>query len=249
MENEIVYFWLIILVAFVTSSFGSLFLRRRRKPLVVRQISGYASMPLLIDESIESASRTSFSVGGNEIGQGTTITALAALSLLYEVSRRQSFTTTSPLVTVTDGVVLGGALDAVRQAYAVEDNVESIEAKSVMWLPQGERSLAFGAGVAVLNSLRNVSSNIMVGAYGSEVALVGDASVRRNGFFIGQSTQLLGQSIAYAFSNAPLITEELFVGEAYMHPEDRMRQVPLVVLDVLRWAVVVAIILIAILNV
>lgn len=248
MENEIAYFWLILLVAFVASVLGSNFLRRRRKPLVVRQVSAYQSMPLLIDEAIESARRTSVSIGGVELGKSTTITSLAGLSLLYEISRRQAFTSTSPLVTVSDGVVLIGALDMVRKAYAAEDNLAVIEGNSLIWLPQGERSLAFGAGVAVLNSLRNVSSNIMVGAYGSEIALVGEASLRRSGFFIGQSTQLLGQSVAYAFSEAPLLTEELFVSDAYLHSDERTRQGPIIVLDVLRWVIVAAIILIAILN-
>jgi hypothetical protein len=249
MENEIAYFWLILLLAFAASAIGSAFLRRRRKPLVVRKVSAYNTLPLLLDEAIESDRRTSFSIGGVEIGQNTTLASLAGLSLLYEVSRRQAFTTTSPLVTVTDGVVLTGALDMVRKAYATQDNLHVIEANTLIWLPQGERSLAFGAGVAVLNSLRDVSSNIMVGAYGSEIALVGDASVRRDSFFVGQSTRLLGQSVAYAFSETPLLTEELFASEAYMQPDAKGRQSVLLVLDVLRWSVVVAIVVIAVLNV
>lgn len=249
MENEVAFFWMIVLLAFVTSAVGSAFLHRRRRPLVIRQVRGYQTMPLLIDEAIEGARRTSVSIGGVEIGQNTTVTSLAALSLLYELSRRQSFTASTPLVTTSDGIVLLAAGDMVRRAYAFEDNADVFRANSVVWLPAGSRSVAFGAGVAVLNSIENVSSNVMLGAYGAEVALVGDASARRDTFFIGQSTQMLGQAVAYVFSDAPLIGEELFVSDAYMRPTDTRAQVQLLIIDVLRWALVAAIVLIAILNV
>lgn len=249
MTNELAYFWLLILVALVTSLVGGLIVRRRYRPLTMRRIKGYETMPLLIDEAIESARQTNISIAGVEIGQTTTLFSLAAMSLLYELSRRQAFTEDTPLVTVSDGIVLAAALDMIRKTFAAEDNLAVYEAGTAVWMPTGERSLAFGAGVAALNGIRNVSSNIMVGAYGSEMALVGDAAIRRDAFFIGQSTQPIGQAIGFVYSSEPIIGEELFASEAYLYPDDQRLQTRLVVLDVLRWVIVAAILLIAILNI
>lgn len=248
MANEVAYFWLLMTLAFVVSVLGGFLLRRRGRLLFLRPIRGYEALPLLVDEAIESDRKLHIGLAGIEIGKATTLVSLAALTLLYEINRRQAFTSSTPLVTTTDGVVLTGAQDMLRHAYAAEDNLAVYKADTVMWLPAGNRSLAYAAAIAAINHIEQLSNNIMVGSYGAELALVGGVSTRRDAVFVGQSIDLVGQAVAYAQSETPLLTEELFVSEAYIRTDDPSAQTQALMLDVLRWALVAAIILVAIVE-
>ncbi|PJF38999.1 MAG: hypothetical protein CUN55_15635 [Phototrophicales bacterium] len=248
MSNEVAYFWLLLTLAFVVSTLGGVMLRRRKRPLVLRTIRGYQILPLLVDEAIESDRQLHVGLGGIELGKATTLVSLAALTLLYEVNRRQAFTSSTPLVTTTDGILLTGAQDMLRRAYATENNLSAYHADTVVWLPTGERSLAYGAAISAINYIDRLSNNIMVGSYGAELALIGDVATRRDAVFVGQSIDLVGQAVAFAHAETPILTEELFVSEAYTRPDDLRSQIQPLMLDVLRWALVIAIILIAIVE-
>lgn len=248
MANEIAYFWLLLTLALAVSLLGGYALRRRKQPLLLRRIRGYEILPLLVDEAIESDRKLHVGLGGMAIGKDTTLVALAGLTLLYEINRRQAFTSSTPLVTTTDGILLTGAQDMLRRAYAAEDNLAVYKADTVWWLPAGNRSLAYGAAVAAANYTDQLSNNVMVGAYGAELALVADVATRRDTLFVGQSTDLVGQAIAFAQSDTSILTEELFVSEAYIREDDASAQIQALMLDVLRWALVAAIILVAIVE-
>lgn len=246
MEDN-VYFWLIFVTALVASVLGGMTARRRRKPLTLRTVAGYQAMPLVIDEAIESNRRVHLSPGSAAIGQPSTLVALAALTLIYEITKRQAFTRSTPFVTVSDPITLAAAQDAVRRGYHAGGNLDTYYySNSVMWLPQGERSLAFGAGAATLTRTYNIPANIAIGSFGTELAFIGEASTRYDTFFIGHSTQLEGQAIAFAQSDAPLIGEEIFVGDAYFDSSNALAVGRLIALDVLRWAIIIAIIMVAV---
>lgn len=247
MENETVYFWLILTSVFVLSTLGSIIVRRRRS-FPLRRIRGYQAMPLMIDQSIESNQRVHVSLGSAAVGQPTTLVALAGLTLVYELAKRQAFTETLPVITVSDPITLASAQDALRRAYLDRDNVNTYQSHAVNWLPQGERSVAFGAAMATLNSGYHISGDILVGEFGPELAFVGEAKMRRNSFMIGHSTRLVGQAVAYVQSDAHLIGEEIFVGEAYLDRENPQAMGRLIALDVLRWIVIAVIITVALID-
>lgn len=249
MTNETVtYFWLILTTAFVASVLGSLFTRRRRKPLPLRRIRGYQVMPLAIDAAIESNQRAHISIGSAGIGQASTLTTLAALTLVYELAERQAFTQNLPLVTLTDPLGLAVTQDTLRRAYSTRNNLKTYQSYAAMWLPQGERSVAFGAGIGLLHSFEAISSHLLVGSFGAEIAFVGEASMRRDKVYVGHSTQLEGQAIAFVQSDAALIGEELFVGDAYLNPQNPSAMGRVVAMDTLRWVIIAAILIVALVN-
>lgn len=247
--DDIAYFWLILLTAFVASLLGGLIARNRRRPLALRHIPAYKAMPLTVDEAIESNRQVHFSPGSAAIGQTSTLVAQAAMTIIYALAERQAFTNTTPLITVSDPVSLAAAQDAVRRAYLTHGNMANYgRTVPAIWFPQGERSLAFGAGIAMLSRTYAISSNIMVGGFGPELAYVGEASTRQRIFMIGHSSQLDGQAIAFAQSDLALLGEELFVGDAYLEPNNSSAIGRVIALDVLRWVVIAAIILVALVS-
>lgn len=248
MNETIAYFWLLLTTAFVASVVGSLFTRRRRKPLPLRRIRGYQLMPLAIDAAIESNQRAHISIGSVGVGQASTLTALAALTLVYELAERQAFTQNLPIVTLSDPLGLAVTQDTLRRAYLTRNNLKTYQSYAALWLPNGERSIAFGAGIAVLDSFAPVSSHLLVGSFGAEIAFVGEASMRRDTMYVGHSTQLEGQAIAFVQSEAALIGEELFVGDAYLNPNNPSAMGRVLAMDTLRWVIIAAIILTALVN-
>jgi hypothetical protein len=84
------------------------------------------------------------------------------------------------------------------------------------WYPQGPSSFAFaaGAGAEILDA--DASLNVLIGRYGAEMMLLAENAVRYDRTVVGQSDQVIGQAVAYAVSDTPLIGEELYVGGAYL---------------------------------
>lgn len=242
------FFWLLLTAAFAALSIGTVVSRRRRNPFTLRRINAYRTMPHNVDGAVESNQLVHFSVGGAAIGQTSTLSALAALSTMYILAERQAFATNTPIITLTDPITLAVAQDTLRRAYLSRNNLKAYKADAVMWYPQSERSLAFGAGASTLIRTRDVSSNILLGDFGTELAYIGEASLRQDTFFVGHSTRLEGQAIAYAQSDNPLIGEELFMGNAYLTPDNPSNMGAALAMDALRWVIIIAIILVALVN-
>lgn len=239
--------WALLLIAFVSLLAGSTLVRRRRTPLDLRPIGGYQVLPLAIDEAVESDRPLHFSLGASAIGGDSTPTLLAATEIIYHLVTRLSFGRRLPLVTLSDPMTLAVASDTLRKAYALRNNLEAYRSRAVAWYPQGERSLAFAAGIASHAADINVSSHILLGNFGAEMAYVGESNIRRDVHLIANSTTLEGQAVAYAMGEQMIIGEELFVGSAYLDRDNPLHMGSLIAQDTLRWLVIIFGILLGIL--
>ena len=107
------------------------------------------------------------------------------------------------------------------------------------WYPTGDRSLAFAAAITAVMGDDKVSSNVLAGSFGMELALIMHAAQRRNLPTIAVSDQLQGQAIAYALSDYGLIGEEVFTGGAYL--SENPGQIAIAVsMDILRWVLILS---------
>ncbi len=238
---------LILGSAFAILLFSSLVVRRRRTPLDFRIIEAYRTLPLAVDEAVESDRPIHFALGASAVGQETTLHALAANSIVYHLVTRLSFERRLPLVTLTDPITLAIVADTLRQAYVARDNLPAFRASAVAWFPQSERSLAYAAGAASLAVDAKAASQVTLGQFGTEIALLGEASLRRDLRFIANATTVQGQAVAFAMSENPIIGEELFVGSGYLNRENVLNASSLLVMDALRWGIIIFGILLGIL--
>jgi len=83
----------------------------------------------------------------------------------------------------------------------------------------------------------NVSTNIMIGHFGPEAALLTEASDRENISVIGTSDNLAGQAVLFVNTQDVLIGEELFATGAYLGAGST-HVASLTVQDILRWLVI-----------
>jgi hypothetical protein len=227
--------------------FSTLVVLRRRTPLDFRFIEGYRTLPLAVDEAVESDRPIHFAFGASAVGQETTFHALAANQLVYHLVTRLSFERRLPLITLTDPITLAIVADMLRQAYVARDNLPAFRPSAVAWFPQGERSLAYAAGAASLAVDARAASQVTLGQFGAEIAFLGEASLRRDLRFIANATTVQGQAVAFAMSENPIIGEELFAGSGYLDRENVLNTSSLLVMDALRWGIIIFGILLGIL--
>lgn len=218
---------------------------QRRRPFALRPVDAFAALPGAVGAAIEANRPLHLSLGSAGLGAERTLLALASAELLYQVAQRGAIGAVSPLFTVSDPTAIPLGHDTLRRAYQSRGLLERYQAGAVRWYPAGQRSLAFAAALTAALADDKVGANLLAGSFGPELALIGEAAHRRDQPLIAVSDQLEGQAVAYAFSDYPLIGEELFAGGAYLGT-DAAQTGALVAQDVLRWLVIAALIVMAV---
>jgi len=106
----------------------------------------------------------------------------------------------------------------------------------------GLTPFSYAAGVLPIIHDEHVSTNILLGHLGSEVALLTEAGDRTGSLIIAGSDDVSAQAVLYAAAEEPLIGEEVFAGGAFLGA-GLAHVASLRVQDVFRWALVGIIIL------
>ncbi|MGE5462011.1 MAG: DUF6754 domain-containing protein, partial [Syntrophothermus sp.] len=104
----------------------------------------------------------------------------------------------------------------------------------------GLTPFSYAAGTIPIIRDENISTDIFLGDFGSESALMADAADRENTPLVAASDSISAQSVFYATSQDPLIGEELFAAGAYVGAGP-VHEASLTVQDILRWLVILAI--------
>lgn len=233
---------LIILIGLVLTTVAPQFVRRRRSVVSLRPQSAYAGLNDMAASSVEGGRTILVGLGSVALGGESTVLALAAEEIAYQTVARVAYGDREPAVTASDGTGLSIAFDAVRKAYRRQGR--STPRGAARWLPPGPRSLAYAAAMTAYVSGDGASSQVLVGRYGVELALIAEASVRRGGLVIAASDQLDGQAAAFVFSKHTLIGEEIFQAAAYLG-DSAVRRGEVAALDILRWVLIVVVVALA----
>lgn len=221
--------------------------RRRRPLLALREIPAYSAMALYAGQAIEANRPMHLSLGSAGLGSQDTLTALAAAELFYYVAEGTTIGDIPPILTLSDASALPLGQDTLRRAYQARGREGLLRYERVRWYPSGGRSMAFAAALTALMVADDVSSNVLTGRFGIELALIMDASHHRHLPAIAASTQLEGQAVAYALSDHVLIGEEIFTAGAYLSDSPR-HSAEALTLDVLRWLLIVAMLAVMLLT-
>lgn len=233
---------LIIILVFVVNAV--LTGRRRQNKPTMRPISAFESLPTLAAESIESSRPIHFSAGSAGIGTDSTLLALVNNEFLYQVARRVNMGDASPIFTVTETAALPLYVDTLRRAYQSQDRLRAFSIINVRWYPTGLRSLAFAAGAGAMQGEEQITANVLSGSFGVELVYIIDAATRRNRPVVAGSNRLTGQAVAFALADDVLIGEEMFAAAGYLDDNPAMAQRN-IVLDMIRWLLVLALLAIA----
>ncbi len=240
---------LVLLAAGLVSGF-SLSLRRTqrsqvRSRVILRPILAMRRLRRAIGLAVEDGSRLHVTLGESSMISPTNATALVGLSTLERVGMLSSLSDRPPVTTSGDGALAILSQDTLRAAYRlanVPDQFDPAQARLA-----GPTPFSYIAGTLPVIYDERVSANILVGNFGSEVALLTEAADRRDAFSIAGSDSIAAQAVLYGAAREPLIGEEVFAVPAYLQARP-VHHASLRAQDVLRWIVIAALIIGSILS-
>ncbi|MBU4224670.1 MAG: hypothetical protein KKC71_02475 [Chloroflexi bacterium] len=234
-------FGFVILSAILMASLA--FLRRKSTP-VFREIPAFARLQKAIGLAVEEGSRLHISLGRGGLTTPQSAAELAGLEMLHRVAELTSASDRPPVATSGDGAVAILSQDALQASdQAVLSSGHDVTAARLA----GLTPFSYAAGTLLVMREEEVSANILIGNFGVEVALLTDAAERENSSSLAASDNLPAQAILYASAQDALIGEELFAAGAYVKARP-FHSASLIVQDSLRWLVVIAILVGAILK-
>lgn len=230
-------FFILILVYTITG--------KKRPGHYLREIPAFFRLRRLAGLSVEAGTRLHVSLGrGGLIGLKGGV-AMVGLTVLERLARAAMISDRPPVATAGESTLAILSQDGLRNAYrAVNSEARfNLDAGRLT----GLTPLSFAAGAMTIPPDEHVSTHVLIGDFGSEVALITEAAERNGGQVIGGSDQPAAQAVLFATASDPLIGEEVYAGGAYLggspaHAASLRAQ------DVLRWLLILVILIGAVLK-
>jgi len=220
-------------------------LGQSRFPLSVRSIPTFKRIRRAISLVVEDGTRLHVSLGRGNLQTQFGAAAFVGLSLLRHLGEVTSLSDRPPIATSGDSILNVVAQDTLRTAHeavAVEQSFDINNGRLTGLTP-----FSYAAGVMPTIRDESISTNVLIGNFGIEVGLLTEAAERQNSAVIAGSDNLPAQAVLYATSPDSLIAEELFAAGAYVQA-GRMHNASLLAQDVLRWLIIIAILVGAVLK-
>jgi hypothetical protein len=218
---------------------------RAEKTGDLRSVPGLEELPGLVGRSAETGQPIHVSVGVAGVGGLATAETWAGLTVLNELANEAAACDTPLIVTVADPTVLPLAQDLLWRAYQRNVNPEGYQSTQVHFV--APEPLAYAATVAGILQRESLTANVMVGAFGDEYLLMGEAGAQHQVHQIAGTSAPGTLPFVYATSDETLIGEEIFAGGAYT-TKSPVQVASLLTEDWARWAVIAGIVVLTVLR-
>ena len=185
--------------------------RRSRRSIQQRGAAGFERLPGWIGDGIESGRPLHLGFGGAAIGGETTPIAAAGAEFFYHIIEASKSGDSAPLISTSSAATLPLAQDTIRRAWPGDSQWTQAQ-----WYPQGERSIAYAAGVSAMMGVDKPAAHVLAGSFGPELALMLNSAEQLGQGALAVSDQLDGQAVAFAMADEVLIGEQLFSAAAHL---------------------------------
>lgn len=239
-------FALVILLLLLPALFFLASRVRAGKAGELRPLPQIEDLPGSVGRSAEAGQPLHVSVGVAGIAGSATAETWAGLAVLDELANEAAACDTPLVVTVADPTVLPVAQDILRRAYLRSGNPEGYDPTQVQFV--APFPLAYAAGVAGILERDPLTANIMIGSFGDEYLLMGEVGARRGLHQTAGAANPRALPFVYATADEPLVGEEIFAGSAYL-ARGPLQVASLLVEDWARWAILAAIVGIALFRI
>jgi hypothetical protein len=236
-------------LAFILLSLGLtlfyLYSDRNLPKINLRDISAFRHFRREVDLAVEAGKRLHISLGRGSINDLQGGAAFMGLSVLDRCARAASNSDRPPVTTSGDGVVNILSQDTLQSTYrslATEQLYDSTNARLT-----GLNPMAYAAGAMPTIHDEHIDANFFAGHIGSEIALMTEASERNGSLSVAGTDSISAQAVVFATADEPLLGEELYAAGVYLgagpaHTASLRMQ------DILRWVLVAAIVIGAIIK-
>ena len=213
---------------------------RKRPDRPLREIPAFARLGRSVGLAVEAGKRLHISLGYGGVNDVPGASGLVGLTMLQRIARAASISDKPPIATSGEGTLGILSQDTLHSAY------QAIRSESLFDPMYGQISgltpFSYAAGTLPVIFDQQVSTTVLAGHFGSEVALIVDANERVGSYTLAGSDNLEAQAVLYASAQDPLIGEELYAGGAYLNA-GLMHQASIRTQDVMRWVVILGILL------
>lgn len=214
------------------------FINQRRSGANLREIPAFSRLRTAIELAVEDGTRLHISVGHADITGPQSAAALVSLSMLKRITIIASDSDKPPIATAGDGALALLAQDTLRSTYQDLGTLSNYDI--TQGRVAGLTPFSFAAGTLPIISDEDVSANVLVGSFGSEIGLITTGGGSKTLSLAG-TDNLPGQAVLFATADEQLIGEEVYAGGAYVGAGP-MHIASLHAQDVMRWALIVIII-------
>jgi hypothetical protein len=208
---------------------------RSRPGVNLREIPAFVKLRRVIGLAVEEGSRIHLTIGRGTITGSESAAAFVSLSMLERMARSTSASDAPPVATAGESSLAILAQDTLRSTYrrvGASEQYDPTEGRLIGLTP-----FSYAAGTTPIIISEQISTNILIGNFGPEVALITDAGDQSESLTLAGTDNLPAQAILYATANEPLIGEELYASGAYINAGP-IHAASLRAQDIIRWFVV-----------
>ncbi len=213
--------------------------QRTRSLRTLRIIPAIGRLRRALGLSIEEGKRIHVSVGRVSVLDRNSASSFVGLSTLERIGSLAMISDRPPIGTSGDGTLSILSKDTLRSTYRAGNAIELYDPAQARLT--GPTPFSYVAGAIPIIRDENISTNIFIGNFGPEVALMTEAANQEGAYSLAASNSLPAQAVMFATAEDFLIGEELFALPAYLQA-GAIHQASLRAQDVLRWLLVIALI-------
>jgi hypothetical protein len=210
---------------------------QRKTPPKLRVVPALTRLYRAIGLSVEDGTRLLISLGNTSLLTGSAGAPLAGLGLLRHLAERTSLSDRPPIAVAGEAPLAILAQDTLESGYQEAGAGEYYQPSTGR--VAGLTPFSATAGTIPILHDEQVSAAVFMGHFSVDAGLLADAAERGNALAVGSSDDLAGQAVWYASAPETLIGEELFAAAAYIGGSPA-QTASLGVQDILRWAIIAA---------
>ncbi len=221
---------------------------RSGRSVSFRPIRGYAALRTQSARAVEGGRNAHISLGSTSLVSEASPGSIAALTAMDFLTTDGVASDVPPLITTGDGTLMIAAQDSLRGAFAKSGRKREYDpALGRFIIASTDFSAAYAVGVTEVVNSEKLGSNLLLGRYGPELAIIAEAGERRKLQQVVGTDDPTAMALALAATDNVLLGEELYVAGAYLKG-DPVQVASLQLQDVLRGVAIAAILLAAIFN-
>lgn len=230
----------IILIVAATGAILFFSLPKQARPIrTFRAIPAFTRLRRAVGLAVENGKRLHISLGKSSIIEPTCPSALVGLNMLERLTNLSMISDRPPVTTSGDPTLALLSQDTARSVYRAGNALDRFEPERVRLT--GVTPFSYISGALPVVRDEQATAHVLIGNFGPEVGLLTEATEREKAFTLAASDSLPAQAVLFASAQEPLIGEELFAAPAYLQTRP-VYPASLRVLDLLRWAVIVLIV-------
>lgn len=237
-------FWALLLLILLSLLLHTLRVRAGKSGRL-RSLPGLEDLDGLVAGALETGRPLHVSVGVAGVGGVATAETWAGLTLLGHLADQAAACGALLIVTVADPTVLPLAQDTLQRAYIRHGHPEGYDPTQVRLIAPDP--MAYAAGTMGLLDREPLAANMMVGSFGDEYLLIGEAGARRRLRQVVGTANPRTLPLVHVTADEVLLGEEMFATGAYTSRLP-LQVGSLLAQDWIRWVLVVAILVAAAWN-